>query len=1560
MKIYFQLSNVVQEDKVFNKKKLIPIKSLENKIIQAWKSKTEIYHSASILNGVNEDLAFIFLDIDNKDDLNESLKSTRALYSYLENIFGNENLNIYFSGGKGFHLYLKFLKRDDAEKNFFEQDQGVRKFVEYLNNHVLAGLTPIDVKAIGKKRVIRCINSYHSSGRYKISLSQEQLRLNIFEILSLSKQPNIKQIDDNILGVPKNDSPKNNELYSNLIESLDIHNVEVKKSKTKLVLTKTSVPQSQLSSSFNNFYSTKGIVDNCRAIRNLVFNVTTNQEPPKGWRLFLSRSLVDSDNREKFASSVLSCHPKYRKDLTDIELLKTKSYGINCDELISSGFCKKPCERFLLQNGSTASSPNYFGAKENHKWFRNTSYKALEENLRGLIKYFSSTTDFFDWGNLENAQNHLKSFTQDITDKVRKGQIPDKPLLLFKVTKQNGKLRTLSMNHLETELFLSGFVKEMLRANEMSLLDEKNVHFHSYGYTKPGRGGDLIAPWIEEYNLYKEKIKFYTRSTDYSFVLTDDIQNFYPSFTLDKIEMVLDSYLSMDLREIQLIKQYFQRLTYLDSKDESITRFEGLPQGPLISHVIASRFLSIVDNEILKMMSGRDFSFVRYCDDLSVFFKNEEDMIFFKNVVTLEIEKIFSLILHKDYEGEDKSFCGTLDKYKNDKLLRDLAKYDLGLQLDLAVFDEVSREKLLSSVKEIFGSALNILNVDITSNLKDFERQISALSWKLPAILKNEEKKDQVEELLLILLEILSNEKASWRLVNSSLVIYLGFVKYSDERFDIGKIVDLLKSNSNLSPALCMHLTRSLFISDNDNLRRFGEEIVSRLDKDILEIKYLRAFLRRNENQMIVKQEIWNFFQKPNSRMGFDVLLHDLKVNYDGNTLKEYLLDLDSRFSIAVEVLTAFVAEVVSELEQDKLKYLFDLSEIFRLDGLSNIVSLNLENQQTASSDHKIYGPKHVETFKNILSKELALDKNELVPVKAIKDGMIFLFREKVFISEYAHFRSLKSLTKLEKIFKRIKRMKIVDNLKIIKTASFNHLYLLSEIDSQEINSFIPYLKFKSSEVEALEFKFTEGCFSTKVPIHSVLVPASCLYYSPTQDKFKVLNPSILVNSTLDSSYELSNGLRVPVIRKKMGLPGLRLLEASLSAESLFSRRTSSRDDLVNHSYNLMSPESQFSSTYWAQDKNAYFHNSLASFRATLAKNHFPSSLIKSYRIAYDLFKMASKKKTSYVRHENDFRNNDYALFVEKLKQLTQGFPLMLEHLSNSNSEHHFEGVKLISYNQAVGINLYKNVKKFSQIDHKELDGAFKILGFSSVHYLDLAVNEIHSEYKIKGNDWQLKEFRDAFRKNKKFFIFPTLGNLEVYDELWGNVLNSDYKAAKTLETMKKTIFTKSKLDITHDDVCVINEQKYLTDMTSHFRNLNTEIKYNWLDFEDVRLKALNEAGNSIVSLFSLFFDKLLHCFATQEYNGKLYVVLTKLTSLDMENFIRLKDKKVYVTFGLSKFRTISSKRIYPDSLGSLLPRHFNKHEERRKFYVVLPLGILLLISFAIVVMTRLKFFILG
>lgn len=112
-------------------------------------------------------------DMDDAASLDNSQRDTIELIDRLFDIGVEEsNLRIYFSGNKGFHIFLLSKDLESVTGN-----ANTNLYVKHFCSEIAVGLESFDESVYDRTRIIRCANSLHGkSDRYKIPISLGELR----------------------------------------------------------------------------------------------------------------------------------------------------------------------------------------------------------------------------------------------------------------------------------------------------------------------------------------------------------------------------------------------------------------------------------------------------------------------------------------------------------------------------------------------------------------------------------------------------------------------------------------------------------------------------------------------------------------------------------------------------------------------------------------------------------------------------------------------------------------------------------------------------------------------------------------------------------------------------------------------------------------------------------------------------------------------------------------------------------------------------------------------------------------------------------------------------------------------------------------------------------------------------------------------------------------------------------------------------------------------------------------------------------------------------------------
>ena len=130
---------------------------------------------------------YILIDIDCEDNMIQAKMDALELIKKLNSNYGidPDQLYIYFSGGKGFHVVIpgQLFKPLEPSENMGAK---IKKVVSALAGEIES----VDLKIYENHRIIRVENSKHKKGFYKIQLSFDELNeWTVNKILKVAKKP---------------------------------------------------------------------------------------------------------------------------------------------------------------------------------------------------------------------------------------------------------------------------------------------------------------------------------------------------------------------------------------------------------------------------------------------------------------------------------------------------------------------------------------------------------------------------------------------------------------------------------------------------------------------------------------------------------------------------------------------------------------------------------------------------------------------------------------------------------------------------------------------------------------------------------------------------------------------------------------------------------------------------------------------------------------------------------------------------------------------------------------------------------------------------------------------------------------------------------------------------------------------------------------------------------------------------------------------------------------------------------------------------------------------------
>ena len=203
---------------------------------------------------------------------------------------------------------------------------------------------------------------------------------------------------------------------------------------------------------------------------------------------------------------------------------------------------------------------------------------------------------------IERFEERLEQNLHSLRTSLQNKTYQPLPLLKFLVDKGNGQTRALSVPTVYDRI---------AQASALEILEpifEAEFEECSFAYRK-GRSVKQAVYRIQEY-----------RDKGYNWVVDADIDDYFDSINhellLNRVEELIE-----DEDVLRLIEMWVKAEVY---DGESVFRLEkGIPQGSVISPILANLFLDSLDEELME----RGYKLVRYGDDFLILCKKEDEAI---------------------------------------------------------------------------------------------------------------------------------------------------------------------------------------------------------------------------------------------------------------------------------------------------------------------------------------------------------------------------------------------------------------------------------------------------------------------------------------------------------------------------------------------------------------------------------------------------------------------------------------------------------------------------------------------------------------------------------------------------------------------------------------------------------------------------------------------------------------------------------------------------------------------------------------------------------------------
>ncbi|MBN2879293.1 MAG: hypothetical protein JXN65_06630 [Clostridia bacterium] len=229
----------------------------------------------------------------------------------------------------------------------------------------------------------------------------------------------------------------------------------------------------------------------------------------------------------------------------------------------------------------------------------------------------------------EKFEKNIETNAQIICEKAKCGNYLFKPFREVIIPKapyekdqiqeaiKNKKTRTLSISTIQDTIFQDIILNVIYRFSEIKFID---IDMHSFGYRK-NKSSKMAVNEIRKY-----------LSQGYYYILDADIEKFF-----DKIDhrLLIQKCIDFFGKENELIIKYLYRFINVsripDCRYEGtnngsipIKRMEGIPQGGILSGLLANIFLYDFDKYVVKeILPKYNIKYIRYADDFVILSKNK-------------------------------------------------------------------------------------------------------------------------------------------------------------------------------------------------------------------------------------------------------------------------------------------------------------------------------------------------------------------------------------------------------------------------------------------------------------------------------------------------------------------------------------------------------------------------------------------------------------------------------------------------------------------------------------------------------------------------------------------------------------------------------------------------------------------------------------------------------------------------------------------------------------------------------------------------------------------------
>ena len=493
------------------------------------------------------------------------------------------------------------------------------------------------------------------------------------------------------------------------------------------------------------------LFDHCSALRNLKIKAEKGLQFSRPEVFHLANLLLSVENSHDLILQLIrdSFGINFSADITQKEIAGIMPlYPSSCATLIRDGICDDYCSDEIRRRDLDPLLPN---TNPSSLWLtripktKTTVTQAINEiaDAENVVRAYwrlkkyhrDEDVGFFDQFDFEHFEANLDVYSKYIGQSLRNHErIPLIGYLTINIPKkidENNQMKYRPM------AYSSVFDQIIIQAifNIVGPIMEVEFQEYSYGYrlnVGDTTSDNIFNDWREYYPRFRSKALSNLRKPEIGYYICCDIKGFYDN--------VVHKILIEQIRGIvsdPYIFEIIQNFIKLYSFDEIGST--GLPQGPAYSRVLANLYLNDFDKEMAKSSSG----YLRYVDDLFLFFETKEEAEAGLNKV---VEALGELGLHLSSDESKKPEI--LNATNEERIVATLDSLRYGIFEELKFVDHLDERKIndlydaigrqhfvpanMSEFLEV-NNALPAILHQITQNRKYYH----AIKKKIPRIVEH-------------------------------------------------------------------------------------------------------------------------------------------------------------------------------------------------------------------------------------------------------------------------------------------------------------------------------------------------------------------------------------------------------------------------------------------------------------------------------------------------------------------------------------------------------------------------------------------------------------------------------------------------------------------------------------------------------------------------------------------------------------------------------------------------------------------------------------------------------